>query len=85
MSAARRSLTPKEAVAKFDKGDVLWLHMGDVISRLGLTADEFLPFLQSGEITAWGTIDKPADLLVRSDEVVQLMATHGLHFVRKSS
>jgi len=77
------ALSPDAAVAAFNRGEVVYLFLPNVISLLGMTAEEFLPYLQSGDITAHE--DGAGIVTVRSDDLIDWMVRHGRHLVTRSS
>jgi hypothetical protein len=78
-----KTLKPKDAAARFAKGEILLIPIGDAISALGMTAKEFLPYLQSGDIQACVDID--GNIMLKSDVLVDWMVRHDRHLVKKSS
>lgn len=78
-----RKLSNKDAARALKAGLVLQLNLGDVVSMLGMTAEEFLPYLQSGDITAYEHPD--GEVTLRSDDLIDWMARHGRHLVRRNS
>lgn len=78
-----KQLSPKDAVAAFDRGAVLDMPIRDVMRFLGLTPEEFLPYLQRGDITAH---ERDGGMIViRSDELIEFMVNHGLPRPYKST
>jgi hypothetical protein len=78
-----KTLKPKDAAARFARGEILLIPLGNAVSGLGMTAEEFLPYLQSGDIEACA--DRDGNIMIKSDVLVDWMTRHDRHLVKKSS
>ena len=71
-------IEPEVAGVLLKRGTVLLLPIDEVARCLGMTLDDFLPYLTSGELTGYVIDRMPGAVKVglRSDELIDWMVRH---------